>query len=181
MRDRVYHDPVERRYYARFRDMPLADDLTHTVSALTTRYYSGIGTRPCLGPRGGKNHSQCFYRYTYYWDGRFWEHENVLADDYSDVLMDDYERFDYDYNQERHINHCVFVNALTPYTGTLYDKVPLQSMEKGIPVVCIKCENGYPVSVRKGQDVIWDGDSPWSDMAHLLGLDKKKRKSPKAA
>lgn len=174
MRDRVYHDPVERRYYARFRNLPTEDDLSRTVSALETRYTPGIGTRPCLGPRGGKNHSQCFYRYAYYWDGRFWEHKNVIAADYSDILATDPWC-------DGGISDKVFVNALTPISGRITDKVPVQSMEKGIPVVSIVCEDGYPVQVRQYGEVIWDGDSPWSDMAHLLGLDKKKRKSPKAA
>lgn len=176
MRERTLHEPIERRYYARFRDIPLWNDTSNDVSALTTRYYHEIASRPCLGPRGGKNHSQLFYRDAYYYDGRFWKIVNQEVADYTDCW--DYLELDCD---SRDIDSRVYTNALYPITGAIHDKVPLQSMEKGIPVVCITCEDGYPVSVREGQNVIWDGDSPWIDIAHILGLDKKKRKSPKAA
>jgi len=157
--------PKTKRHYNRFRSMPLASDTASSIEVLTTRYSSGIGKRPAKGPRGGKAYQE-FHRMTYFdqTSGLFFRASKVATA--------------YEGGQP-----CQWIDALSPITGNITDCHTAQSEEENIPPVTIICQYGKPirVSILGTEEVIWqEGDTPES-LAFFLGLDKKKRKSPKTS
>ena len=154
--------PKTKRHYNRFRTMPSAETL-EDIEVLTTRYSSGIGKRPTTGPRGGKAFQE-FNRMTYYNQvtGQFLRASKVPTDYYEG-------------------EPCQWVDALSPITGNITDCHISQSAEEGIPAVSIVCKDGYPISANiiGTEENIWNEGEPIEALAFFLGLDKKKRKSPR--
>lgn len=149
--------PKISKHYNRFRQMPTSSDPDKTIDVLTTRYSSGIGKRPAKGPRGGKAFQE-FNRMTYYdqASGTFFRAINLPVGD-------------------------SWVNALSPITGHITDCHIRQSKEEGIPPVQIFCKCGKPTRVQiiSSEEIIWEEGEPIEALAFYLGLDKKKRKSPR--
>ena len=145
------------RHYNRFRQMPTSSDPDKKIDVLTTRYSSGIGKRPAKGPRGGKAFQE-FNRMTYYdqASGTFFRAINLPVGD-------------------------SWVNALSPITGHITDCHIRQSEEEGIPPVTIYCQYGKPTraQIMFTEEIIWEEGEPIEALAFYLGLDKKKRKSPR--
>ena len=151
------------RHYDRFRDLPLAEDPSREISVLTTRYSSGIGRRPATGPRGGRAWQE-FNRATYFnqVDNRFYR-VTKLATEYFEG------------------EPAAWIDALSPISGQVVDCHIRQSEEQGIPPVAIRCELGRPISCKLigSEEVIWTEGEPIEALRFYLGLDKKKRKSPR--
>lgn len=149
--------PKVSKHYNRFRQMPTSSDPDKTIDVLTTRYSSGIGKRPAKGPRGGKAFQE-FNRMTYYdqASGTFFRAINLPVGD-------------------------SWVNALSPITGHITDCHIRQSEEEGIPPVQIFCKCGKPTRVQiiSSEEIIWEEGEPIEALAFYLGLDKKKRRSPR--
>lgn len=89
-----------------------------------------------------------FYRDVYYKDGRFYRAHTTK----SATRSGDFSR-------------------LVPVDGTIYTCKPKYQKKYGLPDAEIVCIDGYPVSVRIGQDAFDVGDS-WSVMEAFLGLDE---------
>lgn len=172
--------PKIGRYYARFR--ALEDAEGNTIDALTTNFSYDVGMRPCAGPRGGKAYQE-FHRPAYYASGTFYRIESV---NYGTNDDPDYR------------------NIFTPIKCavlTLINKD--QAEESGIPRgTRIEITNGMPTRVfeflgfeqlglsysvgngrmpNKIERDLWTSDSgeSFDVVADFLGLNKKKRKSPR--
>ena len=117
----------------RHRTMQTEDG--HEVRATITRYSWGWGYRPTSGPRGGRWY-QRFPRQVYYADGRFWKTRTRALDQAG----------------------TEFDTVLVPVTGTVTDAHPAHSKARGIPVVTITCDHGYPLHVdtEGGSQEFWN-------------------------
>ena len=120
------------------------------IHPMTTRYAWGMDLRNATGPRGGKALSE-HPKNVYYLDGRFYKSEKV------------------------HVNEYEWAYVITPLDGEMWDVHSTQSGFEGIPVVRIRCEDGWPVSITmEGEEMPMTSDY-WPMAEEMLGIMKKPR------
>lgn len=159
--------PAEvKRHYNRFRTITDSETM-QGLEVLTTRYAWDIGRRPSHVEMQGKNEVHYydeFFRMVYFDQAskRFY-----LTTKYTDGDPT---------NQDEKVN---WDTILVPIDGTIWDCHEAQSEAEGLPVVKIECVNGYPMQATTTEGPIWDCMQEPEELAHVLKLDKKKRRSPR--
>lgn len=154
------------RHYNRFRSI-LDLETNQDLEVLTTRYAHAIGHRPSHVEKHEKydlHVYDAFYRMVYFdqASSRFFKAEKWTADDLADQSI----KANWD-------------TVLKPIDGPIWDCHESQSESEGLPVVTIQCIDGYPMQATTDNGPIWDCMQDVQALAHMLRLDKKKRKSPR--
>lgn len=118
------------------------------VRLMTTRYAWSWDYRNATGPNGGKALSE-HPKNAYYLDGRFYKIE------------------------KQHVDEHEWAYVIASLSGEMWDVHPTQSSFEGIPVVRIRCMDGYPVTITMdGEEMEMTAD--WWPMAEeMLGIVKK--------
>lgn len=159
-----------KKHYNRFRSIFNAE--MQETEVLTTRYTYEAALRKSHIEQGQDLAGKAidihvydrFFRMVYFdqASGRFFRAEKVADGDIRD--------------KSQKVN---WQTVLAPIDGPIWDCHESQSESEGLPVVTIQCIDGYPMQATTDNGPIWDCMQDVSDLAHMLGLDKKKRKSPR--